>query len=84
MKKVKQMFISLFTLTLISSCGSLLPAQKVSLDAKSITAIKAVKSKSVKKSRSDRFMDCLKDLNFEGIKQTLIVGACEAAMGSIR
>lgn len=82
-KKVKQMFISIFTLTLVSSCGSF-PAQKVTLDDKSITAIKSGKSIIVRKSRAEKFLQCVKELNFEGMKQTLIVGACEAAMGSIR
>ena len=79
MRNLKTVFMVII-LIIISSCGSL-PAQKVTLDEKSIAAIKF---QSAKKSRAERFINCVKDMNFEGLKQSLIVEACEAAMGSIR
>jgi hypothetical protein len=77
------MFTTLLLLTLLNSCAEL-SVQKVSLDAKTVHALKyGIKGKGQRASRSVRFLQCVKELNFEGLKQSLIVGACEAAMGSI-
>lgn len=81
--KVKTMFISTFILTLVSSCGSL-PAQKVEISQKSVEDLRLISAKKSSGSRSARFLQCVKDLSFEGIKQELLVSVCEAAMGSIR
>lgn len=81
MKKVKLMFISL-SLMALGSCASM-PAQRVTLSPKSVEDLKRLRSVTGRRSRSVRFLSCVKELNFEGIKQELIIPACEAAMGSL-
>ena len=80
MKKVQSMIISLSIITLLNGCAGL-PAQKVTLSKESVQAIKAEKKEL---SRSARFLRCLKRLHHEGIKQSLLISMCEAAMGSIK
>lgn len=80
MKKVKLMFIPLLLITLLNGCAGL-PAQKVTLSKESVQAIKAEKKQL---SRSARFLQCIKRLHHDGIKQSLLISMCEAAMGSIK
>lgn len=80
---VQSMFIALSILALLNSCAAL-PAQKVTLSKESVQELRLITSKPKQASRSARFLQCVRNMNYEGIKQSLLIKVCESAMGSIR
>ncbi len=80
---VKKMFISLSLLALFSGCAAL-PAQKVALSKESVQDLRLIMAPKSKASRSARFLQCVKDLQFDGLKPELLIPVCEAAMETIR
>lgn len=82
MKKVALSMIGLLVLALFNSCASM-PAQRVTLSPKSVEDLRRLQSVTTRRSRSARFLSCIKELNFEGMRQELLIPACEAAMGKL-
>ena len=75
MKTVKLLILA----GLLSSCSMLSRPRPVSLDRASIEALKDKPTTN----RFDRYFNCIKELNREGLKQSLIGELCDKTFGSI-
>ena len=71
------------SLLILVSCGSIpRPKHEIQLDDGTIGAIKSLKQ-SEPKTRSDKYFNCVKELNREGIKQSLIKVLCDSSFGEL-
>lgn len=72
MKSLKT--LTLLPLLFLVSCSALTPNYKVDV---------RMPEEIIPNTRSGKFLSCVKDLNREGIKQSLIKELCNASYGSI-
>jgi len=75
---IRFMFVAI--IIILSTSGCSIPIRKVRLDDHTVSRLKTPVRRA---GRSVRFIECVKELNYEGFKQSLIKELCEAGLGSI-